>query len=211
MLPMRWPFRSGRPLRRIRPAAKLFRRWFRPVVEQLEDRLVPATITVTTVADATAVDGSVSLREAIQSINQGADANADVNAAGAYGANDTIQFAIPGTGPQTIHVGATGLGALPTITKAVLLDGYSQPGASANTLAVGDNAVLTVELDGTAAGAGANGPTLTGGGSTVRGLAINRFGGAGVELGGAGSVLAGNFIGTDPGGATALGNGSVGV
>src|SRR5262249_30538026 len=78
------------------------------------------------------------------------------------------------------------------------------------TLAVGDNAVLRVELDGTSAGA-ANGLTLTGGGSTVRGLAINRFGGEGVEVGGAGNVLAGNFIGTDPGGATGLGNDSVGV
>src|SRR5262249_20312355 len=146
---MRWPFRSPRPPRKGRPTATIFRRWFRPVVEQLEDRLVPATITVTTAADTLAVDGSVSLREAIQSINQGGNANADVNAAGAYGSNDTIRFAIPGTGPQTIHVGTTGLGALPAITRPVLIDGYTQQGASANTLPAGDDAVLMIELDGT--------------------------------------------------------------
>src|SRR5262245_51017520 len=95
MLPMPWPFLAARPPRRGRSAAQLFRRWFRPVVEQLEDRLVPAILTVTTTTDDSAVDGVVSLREAIQSINQGANVNADVNAVGPYGSNDTIRFALP--------------------------------------------------------------------------------------------------------------------
>ena len=46
------------------------------------------------------------------------------------------------------------LTALPTITDPVIIDGYTQPGASANTLAVGDNAVLLIELNGANAGIG---------------------------------------------------------
>jgi hypothetical protein len=38
-------------------------------LEVLEKRLAPATIAVTTTADVVAVDGKVSLREAILSIN----------------------------------------------------------------------------------------------------------------------------------------------
>src|SRR5262245_40866642 len=109
-----------------------------PFLERLEDRLAPATIIVTTTADDLAVDGSVSLREALRSINQGSNVDADVNAAGAYGTGDTIRFAIQGTGPQSIHVGSTGLGALPAITRPVLIDGYTQPGSSANTQVAGD-------------------------------------------------------------------------
>src|SRR5438477_5601650 len=89
---------------------------FRPQLEPLEDRLTPATITVTTTNDDLAVDGTVSLREAILSIDQGANINADVVANGAYG-SDQIFFAIPGSGPFQINVGSTGLGALPPITR----------------------------------------------------------------------------------------------
>src|SRR5262249_10181753 len=47
-------------------------RTFHPRLEQLEDRTAPAVITVTTTADDNvANDGSVSLREAIQAINNG--------------------------------------------------------------------------------------------------------------------------------------------
>ena len=37
---------------------------------------------------------------------------------------------------HTIHVGETGLGALPIITGPVIIDGYTQPGASVNTNSV---------------------------------------------------------------------------
>src|SRR6266480_593962 len=64
---------------------------------------------------------------------------------------DTIAFNIPGTGVQAI----TPATALPNITDAVIIDGYTQPGASANTLAVGNNAQLRIQLDGsTTAGKG---------------------------------------------------------
>ena len=59
---------------------------------------------------------------------------------------DTITFNIPGAGVKTIAPAA----ALPAITDPVAIDGYSQPGASPNTLVSGDNAVILIELDGSA-------------------------------------------------------------
>src|SRR2546422_5413375 len=44
---------------------------------------------------------------------------------------DTITFNITGGGVHTINLTS----ALPTITEAVVIDGYTQPGSSANTLA----------------------------------------------------------------------------
>ncbi|MCH8046969.1 MAG: hypothetical protein IID44_24980 [Planctomycetes bacterium] len=102
------------------------------------------------------------------------------------------------------------LSALPAITDPVIIDGYTQPGSSPNTLANGNDAVLRIELNGTAA-SGANGLEITADGSTVQGLVINGFGGTGVAITGDNNVLAGNLIGTDVTGTLALGNGSVGV
>jgi hypothetical protein len=72
-----------------------------------------------------------SLRQAIL------DANANPGA-------DLIDFQIPASGVQTINLTA----ALPVINGAVTIDGYTQSGASANTLANGNNAVLLIELNG---------------------------------------------------------------
>src|SRR5262249_54979109 len=85
-----------------------------------------ATITVTGTGDSIAVDGAVTLREAITSINNGANVNADVVAVGPYGTNDQIVFNIPGTGLHTIAPASD----LPMITKPVTIDGYTQPGSS---------------------------------------------------------------------------------
>jgi hypothetical protein len=176
-------------------------------LERLEDRVTPATITVTNNLDSTLVGDGVSLREAIQSINAGANINADVTATGTYGTSDTINFNIPGSGVHTISVTS----ALDAITKPVVIDGYSQQGTSVNTLATSDNAVLLIELDGTLAGS-VNGLTLKAGSSTVQGLVINRFGGLGIWLDSPGSNLVqGNFIGTDAMGEAALGNAGAGV
>src|SRR5207253_2035211 len=81
------------------------------------------------------------------------------------------------------------------------------PGASPNTQTNDtDDAVILIELTGANAGAGANGIVLSGGNnSTVDGLIINRFGGAGVELTGLGhDNVTGNFIGTDATGTLAV-------
>ena len=118
---------------------------------------------------------------------------------------DFIAFNIPGAGPHTIRPAS----ALHRITDPVVIDGYTQPGASPNTNGpgMGRNTVLMIELDGTNAGADANGLLIVGGSSTVRGLVINRFGESGVrvDLNGNNSVE-GNFIGTNVTGNAAFGN-----
>ena len=144
-----------------------------------------ATFTVTTTADS----GAGSLRQAIL------DANANGSAV-----TDTIDFNIPGAGVQTIQP----VTALPSIATPVLIDGYTQPGASANTLpfAGGTNAVIRIALDGVFGGF--NGLVVAASGSTVRGLAIHRFS-TGILLGN-GVTIVGNFIGTDATGTVDMGN-----
>src|SRR5205814_535163 len=70
----------------------------------------------------------------------------------------------------------TPLSALPTITDPVIIDGFTQPGSSANTLTVGDDSVHLIELDGTNAPGAAF--VVNSGGNTFEGLVINRFPGA---------------------------------
>src|SRR5690348_2725105 len=84
-------------------------RWFRsrPRLEWMEDRTLLSTFTVTNTGDS----DPGSLRQAIL------DSNADTGQA------NTIDFAIPGEGVQTIAPGSP----LPAITQAVLIDGFSQP------------------------------------------------------------------------------------
>src|SRR6516162_807161 len=129
----------------------------RLVMLVLEDRSAPAVFTVTTAADNgnNAAPTPGSLRAAILTAN---------NVAGA----DTIQFAIPGAGVQTI----TPPTPLPAITDPVTLDATTE----------GDFAgVPVIELSGTGAGAGANGFTLSNHtGSVVRGFTIDNFSGAGI-------------------------------
>ena len=128
---------------------------------------------------------------------------------------DTINFNIPGEGPHTIQP----LSGLPTITDPVVIDGYSQAGSSPNSLPDGNNAVLLIELDGSAAGPPV--PTSPVGlgfrtaNSTVRGLVVNRFACSGIAFGAGagnvdGNVVEGNFIGTDVTGTLPLGNGTCG-
>ncbi len=57
-------------------------------------------------------------------------------------------FNIPRAGVHTI----TPISNLPEVTDQVVIDGYTQPGSSPNTLAAGDNAVLLIELNGTLGG-----------------------------------------------------------
>lgn len=167
---------------------------FGPVVTA-QGVLPATTFTVINTNDS----GPGSLRQAIL----------DANAAITDGA-DRIHFAIPGAGPHLIAP----LTELPLVTDPVFLDGYTQAGASPNTLATGNDAVLRIRLDGNAAPSGVPGLTLWGGGSTVRGLAITRFRGAtghGLSVRSAGNVIQGNFIGVGTDGLTDLGNAGDGV
>jgi len=188
----------------------------RLTLEPLEDRTVPAVITVTSTADTIALDTFATLREAITSINNQADINADVtlNRVGGYasapgGTPDVINFSISGGGVKTIAVTGS---AEPTITRPLTINGYTQPLASPNTLANADNAVILIQLDGTGAGAGAGADGLTlgagSGGSTIKGLDITKFAGNGIVVQSNGNSILGNFIGVNAAGTTRMPNGT---
>jgi hypothetical protein len=136
-----------------------------------------ATFTVINTLDS----GAGSLRQAIT------DANGTAGV-------DTIVFAIPGSGLHTIAPASN----LPPITEAVIIDGYSQGGSSVNTLALGDNAVLQIEVTGTAIsnGIGFNlSGTVTSG--EIRGLLITKWNNAIQMSGTTNFVIDGNFFGTN--------------
>src|SRR5262249_8120778 len=120
---------------------------------------------------------------------------------------DVITFNIPGSGAQTIFLQSP----LPTVTDPVVIDGYTQPGASPNTLPQGGNAVLLIELAAVGVVPGPQGAlTISGGNTTVRGLVINRtaLGGTAIVVtGSGGNHIEGNFLGTDATGFFGLGLG----
>ena len=91
---------------------------------------------------------------------------------------------------------------LGTISDDVTIDGYTQPGTSPNTLAVGDNAVILIEIVPGGA-AGARGLRVDKATVTIRGLCIRGFA-AEIDIQAPGaSVIAGNFLGVLPNGSDA--------
>jgi hypothetical protein len=125
---------------------------------------------------------------------------------------DAIHFNMPASGVQTIDVGANGDGQLPVITDQVIMNGYTQPDSSPNTLARGTNALPMIKLNGQSAGAFARGLVVSAPNTVVRGLVINRFSQEGIVVRPETGVrIEGNFIGTDPSGTLDLGNSRDGV
>ena len=125
-------------------------------------RLTAGTYTITTTAD----DGAGSLRDAITSANT-------------ILGRDTILFNLTGNVVHTIRP----LTPFPIVTDSLVINGYSQPGSSVNTLAVGNNARILIQLDGSLMAGVGSGITIQGGGnSIVRGLVVNRFSSAGIAL-----------------------------
>jgi uncharacterized repeat protein (TIGR01451 family) len=121
---------------------------------------------------------------------------------------NTIEFNIPGSGVQIIRP----LTELPGNVEPMIVEGFTQPGASANTLTNGHDAVILIQLDGSLAGAGADGLEILSGNTTVRGLSIVSWGGDGVDVvAGTGSRIEGCYIGLAPDGITRRGNASAGV
>jgi len=160
-----------------------------------------AVLTVTNTNDA----GPGSLYDAIL------EANATPGA-------DEVRFNIPGTGVRKIEVNRIGL---PEITDPVTIDGYTQPGASPNTLAIGNNAVILIQLDGKNDFLGpVNCIVISAGNSIVRGLSITDIPsrvyigipedppppppeGDAIQLKtNGGDIIEGNFIGLTPSGAS---------
>lgn len=150
---------------------------------------VVAPLVVTNTLDS----GAGSLRDAIISANSSCAAGL------------AIDFNIAGAGPKTIAPAT----ALPAITCAqLLIDGASQPSSVANSQSLpGNNASIQMILDGSACSA-CDGFALNASDITVRGFAIRSFSGAGILVNGSYARILGNYIGTDPGGMSAYGNGS---
>src|ERR1043166_8289607 len=143
-----------------------------------------ATFTVTNSNDS----GTGSLRQAILDANNNSGM-------------DSIVFDISGTNVHTINLATP----LPPISDPVMIDGTTQSGFTTNNKPV-------IEINGAAAGAQA-GLRLSAGGTTVRGLAINRCGTYGIEISGppGTNIVQGNFIGTDPGGTATRPNSFSGI
>ena len=121
---------------------------------------------------------------------------------GRLGVNDTINFNINAAGLQTINVA-------PSAIKPVTIDGYTRGGLSQHW-PMPTTPRSSSRPNGTGAGGMAtNGltPRHRRAGSTIRGLAINRFqadasfnGGNGILVLSDGNSIVGNFIGTNAGG-----------
>ena len=163
----------------------------------------PDFATTPTADDCTTADNDCSLRGAITAAN---------NTSGA----DTINFAIPddptttADDVKTILIDGKDDPApsidLPVIEEAVTINGYSQPGASANTnasLAQGTNANLLIVLNGAFLGSSSGLLRIGAPDVVVRGLVLKCYN-TGIFIQGNGShaVIQGNFIGTDASGAT---------
>jgi hypothetical protein len=139
------------------------------------------------------------LRAAIQQANAHASTDPDL-----------IWFNIPGAGVHTIGPATE----LPDITGKVVIEGYSQPGASENTksLVRGDDADLRIVLNGKDTDPkGSFGLDFVSGSgqSAVRGLVINRFS-TGIRLREP-TTVTGNFLGTDVTGMRDRGNSFNGI
>jgi len=150
-----------------------------------------ATFTVTNTDDS----GTGSYRQALE----GANANPGL---------DTIAFNVAGPGCNGAGVCTIAPTApLPNISSPVLIDGYTQPGASPNTNAQGAlNTVLKIVLSGVNI-PGQTAVSISGAtaGSTVRGLVINGpFNYTVVSSFSDGDTLAGCFVGTDVSGTAAV-------
>jgi hypothetical protein len=122
------------------------------------------------------------------------EANADPD-------RDRIAFGIDGPGEARTRVIAPARD-LPSIDAPLVVDGYSQPGASANTSPVGTDARLRIVLAGPGDGTGLTARADV----AIRGLVIRDFE-VGIVVLGPKAVITGNFIGTDATGTSAAGNG----
>ena len=162
--------------RRRRGGSRPRRPFFQPGFLHLEDRWLMATLVVTNTLDS----GLGSLRGEI----------AQSNATGP-GPN-TIDFDIPTSDPGYDSSGGVWtislLSALPSISVPVTIDGTSQTGYSTTPV---------IDLDGTSAGAGADGLSLAAGsaGSQILGLMIENFANAGIDVASANNTIGGPAAG----------------
>ena len=175
--------------RRNKPLSRIYRRRLfesrKRKQEQLDfQQLEGRQLLATYVVSNTLDSGAGSFRDAIVQANTNSG-------------SDVIEFSIGGGGVQTISPTSV----LPSITDRLTIDGTTQPGYSGTPL---------IELNGTSVVG--DGLTLSAS-STIRGLAINRFGGMGILVTAAGdtSTISDNYIGLDPTGNIARANATWGI
>ncbi|HMS23995.1 MAG TPA: CSLREA domain-containing protein [Candidatus Saccharibacteria bacterium] len=170
-------------------------------------------MTVNSTADNQANDGACTLREAIVASNTDTVSGAaGGECAAGSGAGDLIEFDISGSGLKTIHITS----GLPSITRTVTIDGYTQTDAVVNTADFPDpmNGTLTVEID--AGGeSGIYGFDINGSqadDTVIKGLIVNDIPYETFYLTDVDNVsLEGNYIGTSSTGNAADGGSSHGV
>ncbi len=117
---------------------------------------------------------------------------AAIQLANSLGGSQSITFDIPGGGVPDIAPAS----ALPALQASITIDGTTEPGG-------------WVQLSGASEGGTSAGLNVSGGPAVIRGLVIDGWTGyAGVAVGGSpGTLIAGNRIGTDPTGTSAVPNG----
>jgi CSLREA domain-containing protein len=182
-------------------------RFFRPLVETLEDRRLLAAFVVNSAGDepdgnylapyndhigdtgdSPIFDGSGNLI-GFTPFTGLCTLRAAIQQADADGVPATITF-----DPSVTKIVTTGL---PLITVPIVIDGTNAAGKPGVELVAG--------------GGAADGMVLMAGGSTVKGMDIHGFSSVGIALsGGGGNVIQGNYIGTDITGTMALPN-AIGV
>ena len=132
---VRRPATTAASRRAGRAAATAVAGW----VEGLEQRIVPATVTVNSLADSVAAnDGQYTLREALEAVTNGrtfpGDNNATGQISGAFGSNDTIQFA------SSLFANAQTQTMTLSLGEFLLLQNVKIVGPGADLLAIsGDN------------------------------------------------------------------------
>ena len=113
-----------------------------------------------------------------------------------------INFAIPGAGPHTIVL----LTSMTPITATVDVNGYTQPGASANTDPLISNAVILIEINGNNYDFAnvPNGIQVDAGadGTIIRGLSFTQVASRTIRIFANNCIVSGNFIGWAPDGTT---------
>jgi CSLREA domain-containing protein len=169
----------------------------------------------------TADTEDANLSDAVCDVNPAASGNQCTLRAAIQEANDNInpteQDLINFNIPDSVDPGVKTItpdSSLPDLLEPVIIDGYSQPLTSANTLAKRTNAKLLIELNGNNSISRAL--DIQTSNSVVKGLVINRFTLHGIAIFPDADLLTnvrieGNFIGTNPAGTSALSNGGTGV
>ena len=196
--------RSGLALTLVLVAASVaVTEWLRPPLA-----VAGATFTVVSVGDESDIAPGDGLCDVDPGVASPCTLRAAIEEANALAGHDVIEFAIPGPGPHRIQavtgVDTNGIGGPDsaydqfTDPAGLTIDGYSQPGSSANTLANGSNAILMIELRGLGPES-IDGFDIRSSHNVIRGIAMFDFQrhvrifGADADF----NEITGSFLGTD--------------